>query len=154
MPNSYKAALMDSIECKRKKSIVLREINYAITRKNVSDVCPKFIFMASISATRMRSIICTCCGNYIELKNNKQNKCERNDGIYCNDLHHHNKIYRFLEIKKINEQLTYYQCTKQEYLLHRASIRMVIYKHPQLKPLFDVFSDWLGIRHEYNAFYY
>ena len=141
---SYKEALTYSIECKKKFSTVLTEINYAITRSNVSDTSPQFIFMSSISSTRMQSIICIYCSNYIEIKNKKLNKLERNADLYCNHHKtHHPPIYRFLEIKKINENLLYYQLTKQSYLLHRALLRMVIYKHPKLKQIFRLLSEWL-----------
>ena len=144
MTMSYKEALTYSIECKKKFSTVLTEIHYAITRSNTSDTSPKFIFMASISSTRMQSIICTYCGKYIEIKNKKLNKLERNANIYCNHPKiHHRPIYCFLEIKKINENLLYYQLTKQPYLLHRALLRMVVYKNPKLMPVFNLLSDWL-----------
>lgn len=142
---SYKDALTYSIECKKKQSMVLTEINYAITRSNVSDTSPKFIFMSSISSTRMQSIVCIYCGNYIEIKNKKLNKLERKSDIYCNHHEtHHRPIYCSLEIKKINENLLYYQMTKQSYLLHRALLRMVVYKHPKLKQVFRLLSEWLN----------
>ena len=141
---SYKDALTYSIECKKKFSTVLTEIHYAITRSNTSDTSPKFIFMSSISSTRMQSIVCTYCGKYIEIKNKKLNKLERKSDIYCNHHEtHHRPIYRFLEIKKINENLLYYKLTKQPYLLHRALLRMVVYKNPKLMPVFNLLSDWL-----------
>ena len=155
MSKSYKEALTYSVECKKKFSTVLTEINYAITRSNTSDTSPQFIFMSSISSTRMQSIICIYCGNCIEIKNKKLNKLERNANIYCNHHKtHHPPIYRFLEIKKIKENLLYYQLTKQSYLLHRALLRMVICKNPKLKPVFNLLSYWLDIGVENHHWMY
>jgi len=100
--------------------------------------------MCDNSKIELQSISCSCCGNYIEIfaSFDFERKIEN---IYCNNLKHHEIIYRLVKLAHIRDIMSIYNIYGNNKYLYHVSLRCILLKNREHWTFYEHFTEYLGI---------